>query len=309
VRPKEDFMSFAVRPLTPQDAELLDGFLRPKTCEAYYLRSNAKAGGLDYEGKFYQAEYIGAFDANKLIGVMAYTWLNSVLVYAENDNCLPALSKALVPYIQKRKGILDAFTGLLHQVDTITGALKIPPSAFRNQDRDGLFRLHRSNMHWPELAQGTSIRRAETKDLEQIITWRIAFDCEALDAKPSAALEKKIRADMARRMSNRELFVLEKENQGIVALSAMGGFVPEAVMVGSVWTPPDWRNRGYGRAVTAKAIEVIASERPELEWAVLFATSPTAIRTYKSIGFERFAEWRLALVNENYRFTNSEDNG
>ncbi|NTU76443.1 MAG: hypothetical protein HGA90_01265, partial [Alphaproteobacteria bacterium] len=228
-------------------------------------------GGLAYEGKYLQAEYFGAFREDRLAGVVGYSWLNTVLVYAEEPECLPELVRAMVPSIQKRNGVVDAVLGLAPLADKVIEALKIPPTAFRQNDPDSLFRLPLEKLRLPNFPPGAQVRKAEEKDREQLIAWRIAFNIEAVNTAPGPELEKKVREEINNRLPLQELFVLEKGDM-LLAMCGIGGHIPDTVIIGPVWTPVEWRGRGYGKAVTAGALKILAEERPQLRQVVLFAS-------------------------------------
>ncbi len=293
-------MIITTRPLFPTDAATLDAFLAPHTAETYYLRSNAVAAGLIYEGKPLQAEYFGAFDGDRLVGVITYTWLPTVLVFAEDPACLPALAKAIRPAIVKRGGKIEAILGLASHVDAVISALALPPEAFRRYGDDWLFRLDLKDMRLPPLLEGLSLRLAEDKDRALLIDWRMAFNIEANNAEPGPNLKASVEKEVDHWLKSKQTFMLENAGNP-VSFCGIGGNIPETVIIGPVWTPVELRNRGYGRLVTGHGLKVLMQERPALREATLFASRPDAIRVYQSLGFTRAADWRLALLKEDYR--------
>jgi len=293
-------MPITTRPLLPTDAATLDAFLAPHTAEAYFLRSNAKNAGLTYTGKFLEAEYFGTFENEKLVGVISYSWINTILVFVEEPSCLTSLVQAVKPSVLKRNGVVEAILGLPVHVDAVIEELRIPVSAFRRKEDDGLFRLPLTEMRLPEMPEGLQIREATMEDIDLLISWRVDFNIEAVHAKPGKELEDKARAEMSERIPAGELFILEKDGQP-VSFCGIGGHVPDTVMVGPVWTPPDLRNRKYGRIATGYALKLLAEKRPALCQSILFASRADAIRVYEALGFVRFSDWRLALLKEDYR--------
>lgn len=293
-------MPINTRPLLPIDAAMLDAFLAPHTAEAYYLRSNAIAAGLVYEGKPLQAEYFGAFDGESLVSVIAYTWLPTLLVFAENPAGLPALAKAVRPAIVKRGGKIEAILGLAPYVDAVISALALPPEAFRRYGDDWLFRLDLKNMLLPPLPESLSLRLAEEKDRALLIDWRMAFNIEANNAEPGPNLKASVEKEVDHWLGSKQTFLLEQAGYP-VSFCGIGGNIPETVIIGPVWTPVELRNRGYGRLVTGHGLKILMQERPALREATLFASRPDAIRVYESLGFTRAADWRLALLKDNFR--------
>lgn len=293
-------MNFTIRLLTADDAAALDEFLAPHTAEAFYLRSNAKAAGLVYEGKPLQAEYFGAFENGKLVGALAYSWLNTLLVYTENQACLHALAQAVLPSIRKRGGKIDALLGLAPHVDGLIAGLRLPQEAFRRFGHDGLFLLDLQTLRLPAKADDLSLRLAKETDRALLIDWRMAFNIEANNAQPGPALKKNVEKEVDHWLKTKQTFILENGSDP-VSFCGIGGSLPEIVIVGPVWTPVKLRNRSYGRLVTGYGLRQLAEERPLLREATLFASRPEAIRVYEALGFKRIADWRLALVKEDYR--------
>ena len=67
-------MTYTIRRLyTAADAAQVDAFLKPHTAAAFHLRSNAAKAGLTYDGNPYEAEYLGAFNSDRLVGVVGYS--------------------------------------------------------------------------------------------------------------------------------------------------------------------------------------------------------------------------------------------
>lgn len=299
-------MAYEIRILVPADSEALDHFLKEKTAEAYFLRSNAKKAGLTYNGEAFQAEYIGAFKDKRLVGVIAYTWINSLLIYAEDRKSLPALCSALRSLIAKRQGKIEAVLGLTLQVAIVLTSLGIPATAYNARHNDGLFQLDLMKLKLPTLLDRPNykVRHAEKDDFELIVDWRVAFNVEALGAKLGDSLRDRARSEISRRLEARELYLLEQHNIP-VSLCGAGGFIEEMIIVGPVWTPPELRNRGYGKAVTAGALKILKNDHPLLKQATLFAVRPDAIRLYENLGFIRTADWGLVPIKEEYKYQGS----
>ena len=295
-------MAFQVRLLGKGDETALDDFLRPHTAEAFFLRSNFYREGVTYEAKPLQAQYLGAFDGDKLVGVVGYSWIHTILVFAEDPACIGDLAQALRPLIQVRNGEIEAVLGLADHVTPLLKHLGLTPNTLRKDAPQILYRLNVGQMKTPALLGDPAIvmRSANEKDLEQIVAWRMAFNIEVAGSTPGPKLEESVRKDVGRKVADNAYFILE---QGGVPISMCGaeGYVPEAILIGPVYTPPELRNRGYAKAVTAGAIGIVAAERPTLREAILFTPNPAAAKAYEAIGFQNIGNWGLALVKEDYR--------
>jgi predicted GNAT family acetyltransferase len=88
------------------------------------------------------------------------------------------------------------------------------------------------------------------------------------------------------------------DGSDIVAYAAFNAALPEIVQLGGVWTPPERRGRGYGRAVVAGAL--LAARDGGAQRAVLFTgdDNVAAKRAYAALGFRRVGDWGLVLFAE-----------
>lgn len=295
-------MSFVIRELKPRDEKVLDDYLRPHTAEAYFLRSNALAAGLIYHGKPCEANYFGAFEDGEMVGVIAYSWMNTLLFYADSPLVMKQLAQEFVPVIKQRSVQIEAVLGLPDLAASVVDALQIPKNKLRKNDKDELFLLNKHDLKPPSVLNDPSVhlRLAEEKDAALLIAWRVAFNVEANDADPGDETKRKAETEMTRRIQSRDLFVLEKDNVP-VAMVGCAGDVPNVIMVGPVWTLPEWRGRGYAKAVTAGILRMRFEERSKLEQAVLCAVRPDAIRAYQSIGFRKINDWKLIFLKDGFR--------
>jgi len=80
----------------------------------------------------------------------------------------------------------------------------------------------------------------------------------------------------------------------LVSLSAFNASLPDIVQLGGIYTPPDLRNRGHGRAAVAGAL--LAARGRGAARAVLFTNNPAAIRCYSALGFRHVAEYGFVLL-------------
>jgi len=80
----------------------------------------------------------------------------------------------------------------------------------------------------------------------------------------------------------------------LVSLSAFNASLPDVVQLGGIFTPPDARSRGFGRAGVAGSL--LAARERGVSRAVLFTENPAAIRCYESVGFRRVGDYGLVLM-------------
>lgn len=288
-----------IRRLTAQDHAGLERFLRQYAPTSMFLRSNARAAGLDDCGELFQATYLGAFEGAELVGVMAHCWNGMILMQAPDIDVLEGLYRALLalPTITDR-GIKGA-SGAYPQVRALIEWLKPDARLVQMDTREDLFALDLEILAIPPaLQQGDVIcRRLEARDMAVALRWRIDFLVEALQASRDT-IEPAAEAAMLRSyLETGHGFVLEDGETGkLLSTSAFNAVLPDVVQIGNVWTPPSLRGNLYGRAVVAG--QLLQARRDGVKQAVLFADNPAAIRVYESVGFKTIGSFGITLLRE-----------
>ena len=98
-------------------------------------------------------------------------------------------------------------------------------------------------------------------DRDLLLAWVRAFAAET-HADPTVPAADAERAVDARLRHGTGSFLLWEVDGEAVSLAGWGGTTPTGVRIGPVYTPPAWRGRGYGSAVTAAVTaERLASGR------------------------------------------------
>jgi len=133
----------------------------------------------------------------------------------------------------------------------------------------------------PERVPGR-LRRAEVSEREEIIHWWAAFETET--GLPSGEVAAAV--DLA--ISAGRLFVWDDDGVRCVARATrpLGGIS----RVGAVFTPPEWRRRGYAAACVGALCEWL--RREEHANSVLYAqlANPTSNAIYRRLGFEAVSD-------------------
>jgi hypothetical protein len=177
---------------------------------------------------------------------------------------------------------LPGVTGAVPEVDAFTevwGARKGVTRRRRMAQR--IYRL----AHLRPFREVTGRARPATEeDRPLLLDWVRAFADEAVPADapghPEDAVDARLREGAGGFM------LWEQEHDGPVSLAGWGGETPNGVRIGPVYTPPQHRGRGYGRAITAAvSAEQLASGR---QFCFLYTdlANPTSNRIYVDIGYE-----------------------
>ncbi len=103
-------------------------------------------------------------------------------------------------------------------------------------------------------------------------------------------------AEVRRLVEARSLFVAIRRSDGAtVAMSGFNASLPDVVQIGGVFTPPELRSQGYGRAVVAGSL-VLAREQG-VGRSVLFTPhdNVAAQRAYEALGYVAIGDYGLVV--------------
>jgi GNAT superfamily N-acetyltransferase len=139
-----------------------------------------------------------------------------------------------------------------------------------------LYRLHRLV---PPAVEGAA-RLAEPSDRDLVREWSLTFSVDA--RTPTRGVERAIEHRLTGHGGAYVLWCLDAEP---VSLAGMGRPSYGVARIGPVYTPPMWRRRGFGGAVTAAASSRLL--RSGATDVVLFTDlgNPTSNKIYQQIGF------------------------
>lgn len=283
-----------IRQLHPGDERILERFLLQHLDSSMFLLSNMRMAGLVHTGQRYSGTYAAAFEDDEIVGVVAHYWNGNLLCQA------PTALERLWRHVVAISGRpVAGIVGLAEQVNAISNALGITPDDCLINGDEILFTLDLAHLELPlPLQSGTvSGRRAIQRDLEQLATWRAAYQQETLGAPASPQTLAEAHQAIERSIQERNTWVLEIGGDP-VAMTSFNAAIPEAVQVGGVYTPPALRGRGYARAVVAASLRDASADG--VERAILFTgeENVAAQRAYQALGFQPVAGWGLVLLKE-----------
>lgn len=280
------------RLLEPKDQPALEQFLRQHTPQAMVLRSNLAHSGIVDGGAPYQGRYAAAFQDGRIVGVAAHYW-NGMLVLLAPEQA-GAVARAATAG-RKVAGIL----GPWQQALDVQEALALDPRWCRLRSHERLMTLPLDRLRIPiPMREGQNLhcRLATLAELDVLSEWRQQFRCEALGATPSHDLTQRSRAEVAQWIEERKQFVLLDGNH-LVSGCCFNAQLPDAVQIGNVWTPPQFRSRGYGRAVVAGALEHARGAGAELGVLYTPIDNKAARTAYLAIGFTEIGDYAIVLFD------------
>ncbi|MEM7130912.1 MAG: GNAT family N-acetyltransferase [Chloroflexota bacterium] len=277
------------------DESQLEAYLLPRLDSSMFLLGNLRQAGLVDNGERYAGTYAATVTDGQIAGVVAHYGQGNLLCQAPPAQ-IEALWRAAVDASQRP---IHGVVGPAAQVGVIKNALDVEGRNIQMDATEHLYRLTLSQMQLPKPYQSGDVvgRQIERQDLAQMIEWRIAYNIEASGAEDTPALHEACRSGMERVLAEGNGWVLEVDRQN-VAYSAFNTTLSEAVQIGGVWTPPEFRGRGYARAVVATSL--LDAQNGGIEKAVLFTDNNNipAQKAYESLGFQRIGDYCLLIFSK-----------
>jgi predicted GNAT family acetyltransferase len=286
-----------IRILKPGDEAALEAFLLPLVESSMFLIGNMRASGLTDSGRPYTGTYAAALREGEVIAVAAHCWNGNVVL--QSPVHLEAVLRAAVQASQRP---VTGLVGPSEQVKAAAEVLQLKGLPLQMDEIEKLYSLELAELIVPEILQSGQVRgrRIERADVEQITRWTVAYAIEALGDTDRPELWEKSRAGVERSLHQGHTWVLEEQGRP-VACSSFNTAILEAVQIGGVWTPPELRRRGYGRAVVAASL--LDARREGVTKAILFTGEDNipAQRAYQALGFCHIGAYRLFLLQEAWR--------
>jgi hypothetical protein len=143
----------------------------------------------------------------------------------------------------------------------------------------------------PEGVPGAT-RLMEWSDVPLMKGWLGEFFREAL-AEDNPAQVDRVIASALDRDHPRKLLLWIDESGTPVSLAGCTGPTPNGMRIGPVYTPPEFRGRGYGSAVTAALSQMILDEGKTYCFLFTDLSNPTSNTIYQRIGYEPVTDIKM----------------
>lgn len=282
-----------IRILRLGDEAALEEFLLPRIESSMFLLGNLRAAGLTDRSQPFEGTYAAAFEAGKIVAVVAHYW-NGNLVFQAPDH-VDALGQAAV---EASGRAIQGLLGPQAQVDAAKKTFGLEAAKIMLDETEYLYSLTLMDLEVPEALRSGQLRGrlVGRRDLDLLTRWRVDFSVEALREEPSVRLWERCRASAERSLGQGRTWILEEGGKP-VSTSSFNATTAEAVQVGGVWTPPELRCRGYGRAVVA--VSLLDARAEGVTTSILFTGvgNVPAQRAYMALGFRYIGDYRLLLMH------------
>ena len=281
-----------IRVLQPGDEAALEAFLLPRIETSMFLLGNMRATGLVDGGEFLQGTYVAAWQGDQITGAVAHYWNDNLVVQAPVD--VETLCQAAIEASGRRVG---GILGPAKQVQAAKDALDLEEAVIQLDQTEYLYSLALDDLLLPEgLRAGHLVgRRIQPGDVEQVTAWLVAFALESLGDEESPGLWERTRAGVERKQAQGLTWMLEDRGRP-VATSGFNTTIAEAVQIGGVYTPPELRSRGYGRAAVAASLRDARAEGVESSILFTGVENVPAQKCYEALGYRHIGDYRLLLL-------------
>jgi RimJ/RimL family protein N-acetyltransferase len=278
--------------LQPGDEAALEAFLLPRVESSMFLIGNMRTAGLADRGQLYQGTYAVRLQEGKIAGVVAHFWNRNLVL---QDPVGPAELCAAAVKASGRP--IGGLVGPNRQVVLAKAALGIGGASLQMDETETLYSLELEELVVPDaLASGrVTGRRIRPGDVDLLADWGAAYEVEALGEEDCPRLRRQVREETERAVREQRTWVLEEGGRP-VARSSFNTAIAEAVQVGGVWTPPELRRRGYGRAVVAASL--LDARAAGVKKGILFTGEDNiaAQKAYEALGFRPVGDYSIVLL-------------
>ena len=287
-----------VRALTEPDRGQVNAFLLTEHDQTLFLQGNLAASGFEDTGERYGGAWVGAFEADRLVGVAALFWNGNAIVYAPGSEalCVEGAWRASGRHLQ---GIL----GPHDQVAAARRGLGLEACRTTMSGVEVLYGMDLAALRLPGLLgqAGIHARPAKADDIEALVPLLAAYMREALGEDVSLPRDAPQFVAQAQRGIERGARWVLYDGDHLVSTSGFNTETSRCVQIGGVFTPKHCRSRGYGAAVVAASLR--DARQRGIERSVLFtaeANTP-ARRCYEGLGYEAVGDYCITHFAEPVR--------
>ena len=146
-------------------------------------------------------------------------------------------------------------------------------------------RIHQLEAVQPVAKAEGHLRQAATDDRSRLLQWFQAFDIEAF-GEPQADTERVV--DLLLRRGGVYLW----ENGVPVSMAAGRWSTPNGGRIGPVYTPPEYRKKGYATAGVAAISQVLLEQGCRYCFLFTDLANPTSNHIYHFIGYRPVCDWQ-----------------
>ncbi len=280
-------MKTRIHEATPADAAKLAAFLHEHADTCMFMRANLQNHGIGQRDHNHAMRYFLRERGAQIVGVGAISSSGMVMVQADDGI-------AEIAGFMRENIDVDGVAGFLGEsgmVAEMRAALGLADHAAKFDDNEPMFALDLADLQIP-MIRGATLRKACGVDMARLLDWTYEYRLETglMQAGPDARAEVRQEVLATLKRGNTRQLVHKGK---VVAKTAFNAELPDMVQVGGVYTPPEFRHRGYARL--AVALHLDAARKTGVTRAILFASGDAAARAYRAIGFRQTGHYTITV--------------
>lgn len=281
-------MSITVRPLSDADLPALEALLAPSEERSTFLLGNARGSGITDRGGHVNGTWLGAFDGDRLAGVLAHARGPDSMLVAAFGHARPLLQEA------DRRGIRPSMVvGTRDRVDEAVAAF--PPSwSVERRMRETLLVLRWAR--WSPPARPPPEFPVEILRPEHAAGAALVLDVLSRESGLTQTPAQNVLR--AQRLAREGRAFVARADGRVVSISTEAASTGRLVHVGATATDPAFRRRGFAGACVAGLLERARAAGRATEGAVLFTGEDNvpALALYERMGFRPEAPFEMCLL-------------
>jgi len=280
-------MKIRLKEALPDDALRLAHFLKKHSDTTMFMRANLANYGIGesdhpHATRFFLREY-----GSKITGVGALSNTGMVMVQASDG--IAEIAEFMKGNVADLK--VAGFLGESGMVAEMRAAFGLQERVAYFDDVEPMFSLDLTDLETPPL-RGVTLRAACGVDTALLLDWIYAYHVEIGTHPHGAATHGKVKQEVAATLKRGDTSLLIDKGR-VVAKTAFNARLPDMVQIGGVYTPPEFRNRGYARR--AVALHLQKAKTLGVTRAILFASGEAASKAYIAIGFRQIGHYTITV--------------
>lgn len=280
-------MRVFIHEATRDDTLRLAAFLKRHAATCMFMRANLENYGIGQSDHQHAMRYFLRERGAQIIGVGAISNSGMLMVQAN------AGIADIAAFMQGEPGDVQ-IAGLLGEsgmVDEMRAALGLADRPTTFDKKEPLFSLDLDDLVIPEI-KGASMRKACGVDLTRLLKWSYDYNIETGLRAEGEDTRAAVKTDVLAALKRGNTRQLIHKGQ-VVAKTAFNAELPDMVQIGGVYTPPEFRGRGYARLIVA--LHLAEVRKTGVKKAILFASGESAVRAYRAIGFRQIGHYTIMI--------------
>ena len=201
----------------------------------------------------------------------------------------PEAASALAEHLAAEYAGAPGVVGATESAEAFTAAwARRTPCACRRDTRLGVYQTDRV---LSVQSAGGFFRQATSDDMGVLIPWSEAFYREINE--PAGDPQGRLR----QAVNEERLFVWCDQGGPIVSMAAWAGPTPNGVRVNFVFTPPEFRRRGYASSCVAALTRKLLDSGRKFVFLFTDLSNPTSNQMYQRIGYRYLGDQQKILFD------------